>query len=166
VAVADKFPGSSGPAAARSTRIILRLGGSMTPASVVALGESLAIRLRGTDVDAVICEAPDTTDADVTTVDAVVRLQLVARRHGCSLSLRHPSRQLLDLLRLAGLTDVVVVDPPLLPELERQSEQGEKTPVDKVVEPGDDSLRDFQDVNGERFPSIGPCSGSVLRKRR
>jgi ABC-type transporter Mla MlaB component len=140
VAAADESPGSSGTAGARSTCVILRLGGSMTPADAVALGESLAIQLSGTDVDAVTCEAADTTDADVTTVDAVVRLQLVARRHGCSLSLRRPSRQLLDLLRLAGLTDVVAVDPPLFREPRRQPEQGEETPIHEVVEPGDVSL--------------------------
>ena len=46
-------------------------------------------------------------DADAVTVDALARLQLAARRHGCQVLLRHASDELLDLIAFMGLGDVV-----------------------------------------------------------
>ncbi len=45
--------------------------------------------------------------ADAATVDALARLQLAAVRCGCTIRLRHPSAQLLDLVALMGLADVL-----------------------------------------------------------
>ena len=45
--------------------------------------------------------------ADAVTVDALARLQLGARRHGCQVRLRNASPELLDLLEFMGLADVV-----------------------------------------------------------
>lgn len=44
---------------------------------------------------------------DAVTVDALARLQLAARRHGCQVRLRHASDELLDLLAFMGLRDVL-----------------------------------------------------------
>jgi ABC-type transporter Mla MlaB component len=46
-------------------------------------------------------------DPDAVTVDALARLQLAARRHGCEVRLRNASPALLDLVELMGLTDVL-----------------------------------------------------------
>ena len=46
-------------------------------------------------------------EADAVTVDALARLQLAARRHGCEVRLRNASPALLDLVELMGLTDVL-----------------------------------------------------------
>jgi len=46
-------------------------------------------------------------EPDAVTVDALARLQLAARRHGCQVRLRHASADLLDLLRFMGLTRVL-----------------------------------------------------------
>ena len=43
-------------------------------------------------------------------VDQLARLQLEAQRLGCSICLHHVSRELVDLLELAGLDGVVVAD--------------------------------------------------------
>jgi ABC-type transporter Mla MlaB component len=45
--------------------------------------------------------------ADAVTVDALARLQLAARRHGCQVRLRHASAELRDLLGFLGLSDVL-----------------------------------------------------------
>ena len=55
---------------------------------------------------------------DAVTLDALARLHLVARRHGCPVSLRGASPQLLDLIALAGLADILPC------ESRRQPEQG------------------------------------------
>lgn len=44
---------------------------------------------------------------DAVTVDALARLQLAARRHGCQVRLQHPTRELLELVAFMGLADVV-----------------------------------------------------------
>ncbi len=46
-------------------------------------------------------------DPDAVTVDALARLQLAARRHGCQVRLRHASPELLELLAFMGLRDVI-----------------------------------------------------------
>jgi ABC-type transporter Mla MlaB component len=43
---------------------------------------------------------------DAVTVEALARLQLVARRNGCQVRLRNSSDDLLDLVLLMGLSDV------------------------------------------------------------
>jgi ABC-type transporter Mla MlaB component len=46
-------------------------------------------------------------EPDAVTIDALARLQLAARRHGCQVRLRHASEELLDLVAFMGLTDVL-----------------------------------------------------------
>jgi len=46
-------------------------------------------------------------DADAVTVDALARLQLAARRHGCQVRLRRASPELLELVAFMGLRDVL-----------------------------------------------------------
>jgi ABC-type transporter Mla MlaB component len=43
-------------------------------------------------------------------VDQLARLQLEARRMGCSIRLRNASAELVELIELSGLEDIVVVD--------------------------------------------------------
>ena len=45
--------------------------------------------------------------ADAVTVEALARLQLAARRHGCRVVLRGASPELLDLVAFMGLRDVL-----------------------------------------------------------
>jgi anti-anti-sigma regulatory factor len=45
---------------------------------------------------------------DATTLEAIARLALVARRRGAELRLRGPSDELRDLLEFAGLASVLV----------------------------------------------------------
>lgn len=53
--------------------------------------------------------------ADAVTVDALARLQLAARRRGCTVLLEHASDELLDLVRLMGLTNVLAT-PTVFPD--------------------------------------------------
>ena len=52
------------------------------------------------------CDVSD-VPADAVTVDALARLQLAARRHGCRVRLRHASRELRELVAFMGLEDVL-----------------------------------------------------------
>ena len=72
----------------------------------------------------------ETTSPDLGLVDALARLQLMARRRGCSIQLR-PCDELRELLLLVGLAEVLGVEP------QRKVEQGIQVGVEEVVQPGD-----------------------------
>jgi ABC-type transporter Mla MlaB component len=64
-------------------------------------------RLLGTaKPDVAVCEAAS-VPADAVTVDALVRLQLLAHRIGCQVRLRNASQELLELVAFMGLAGVV-----------------------------------------------------------
>jgi ABC-type transporter Mla MlaB component len=52
------------------------------------------------------CEVDD-VPADAVSADALARLQLAARRHGCQVRLRGASRELRSLIAFMGLADVL-----------------------------------------------------------
>ncbi len=66
---------------------------------------------------------------DLSVVDELARLQLGARRGGCAIWLRHACPDLVELLRLVGLTDVLQVG--------GKTEGGEQAGVEEVVVPDD-----------------------------
>ena len=77
---------------------------------------------------------------DLAVVDALARLQLAARRVGCSIGLRNPSAELCALLDLVGLADVVAEVAALPLEARREAEGGKQLGVEEVVQPGDPSV--------------------------
>ena len=52
------------------------------------------------------CEV-GSVEVDAVTVDALCRLQLAARRHGCQVRLRHASAELRELVAFMGLSEVL-----------------------------------------------------------
>ena len=75
---------------------------------------------------------------DLGLVDQVARLELAARRMGCSIWLRHACPELLALLDLVGLGDVVPGPgrrPPL--QVVGEAEDLEEPGVEEVVMPDD-----------------------------
>jgi hypothetical protein len=68
---------------------------------------------------------------DLEVIDALARLQLAARRVGCTIRLRDVCPELSELLHLTGLTEVLRV------EVGRQSEGGEQLGVEEVGAGGD-----------------------------
>ncbi len=71
---------------------------------------------------------------DLGLVDEVARLQLAARRAGCSIWLRHACPDLVGLLELAGLRDVVGRRPL---QVVGKAEDLEEAGVEEVVMPDD-----------------------------
>ena len=67
---------------------------------------------------------------DLGAVDALARLQLHARRQGCTVWLRHACPDLIELLELAGVAGVML-------EVTRQAEGLEEGGVEEVVVPDD-----------------------------
>ncbi len=75
---------------------------------------------------------------DLCAVDTLTRLQLAARRLGCSIRLRDTCAELAALLDLAGLTDVLPAEPRSRRlEVGGEPEDGEQVGVEEVVVPDD-----------------------------
>jgi hypothetical protein len=70
-------------------------------------------------------------------VDELARLQLAARRIGCSIRLRDPSRELREVLDLAGLTEVLPSAGGSAVEMGGEPEDCEEVGVEEGVEPED-----------------------------
>ncbi len=62
--------------------------------------------LEGSGAGVALCDVSG-VDPDAVAVDALARLQLAARRHGCRVRLRNPSDELLELLAFMALRDVL-----------------------------------------------------------
>lgn len=77
------------------------------------------------------------TAPDPVVLDALVRLQLAARRLGSSIRLENACSELVDLLALVGLSDVLPLVCGSGVEVDRQVEQREEVLVDEEVEAGD-----------------------------
>ena len=75
-------------------------------ADLPGLCERVCALLAEGELDVALCDVRGVV-ADAVALDALARLQLAARRHGCQVRLRHPSDELRGLLALAGLRDVV-----------------------------------------------------------
>ncbi|MER6994465.1 STAS domain-containing protein [Streptomyces sp. NPDC000410] len=99
--------------------IVIALIGRVTPADVPLLCARLQARIIGAAAAGdVICDAGGLTGADLTTVNAIARLRLTARRLGRDLRLRDAGPELTLLLELVGLGDDLghgdpVLSPPL-----------------------------------------------------
>lgn len=92
--------------------ILLALRGPITAADVPQLCDQLAARLRESDATDAVCDVGALGRPTVATVNALARLQLVARRRGCRIRLRGAGPQLLLLLELVGLGDIVPAEGP------------------------------------------------------
>jgi len=83
------------------------------------------------EANPVVCDVSAITDPDGAALDALVRLALTARQMGTAIELRNASPQLVDLIQIAGLTDVFVHRGTVggagsVVEVDGQVEQGEQ----------------------------------------
>ena len=92
------------PAASRTIALVIE--GPIDRADLPGLCRRVCRLLSAGAAEVAFCDV-STVDADGVAVDALARLQLAARRHGCRIRLRHASSELLELLAFAGLREVL-----------------------------------------------------------
>jgi ABC-type transporter Mla MlaB component len=93
--------------AQRSSTLSFAIEGPITREDLPGLCERVRDLLQSSGADVAICDVSG-VQVDAVTVDALARLQLAARRHGCRIRLcGSASPQLLALVELMGLTDVL-----------------------------------------------------------
>jgi len=80
--------------------------GPVVRADLPGLYQRVCCLLEGTGARVAFCEV-QRVKADAVTVDALARLQLAGRRHGCQVRLRGGSDQLRELVGFMGLADVL-----------------------------------------------------------
>lgn len=76
-------------------------------AEAAAFCERVCLLLEQTGADVVVCDVGALIEPDCGMVDTLARLQLSVHRLGRRMGLRHASPELLELLELAGLSDVI-----------------------------------------------------------
>jgi ABC-type transporter Mla MlaB component len=86
--------------------IAFAIQGPITRADLPGLCERVCGLLASSGAEIAVCNVRGNRP-DAVTIDALARLQLAARRHGCRVRLRHASNELLELVDFMGLTDVL-----------------------------------------------------------
>jgi len=114
------------PSMSPHPKTIVLVVDSLEPDDVPALLERVGPDIVGGDTTIILCDLARLADADMATVDALARLALRARRMGCSVSLRDPSTEILELVGLAGLGEVLPCAPGSGLEVVGQSEEREE----------------------------------------
>jgi ABC-type transporter Mla MlaB component len=93
--------------------VAFAVGGPIAPADLPGLCARVCALLEASGARVAVCDVRGVA-ADAATIDALLRLQLAARRHGCLVRLRHASAELRELVAFLGLRDVLPErDPPL-----------------------------------------------------
>jgi hypothetical protein len=82
--------------------------------------------------EVIACDVSRIADPDGAALDALVRLQLTARRMGTTIELHNACRALVDLIAISGLGDVLVIAESGV-EMHGQVEEGEQRRVDEEV---------------------------------
>ncbi len=86
--------------------IAFAIEGPITRADLPGLCDRVCALLEESGAGVVLCDVSG-VDVDAVTVDALARLQLAARRHGCRVRLRGASSDLRELVAFMGLCDVL-----------------------------------------------------------
>jgi ABC-type transporter Mla MlaB component len=93
-------------AASEAQTITFALSAPIARADLQQLCECVCGLVDRIGADVALCDV-SRLDSSAVTVDALARLQLAARRRGCEVRLRRPSKELRKLVDFMGLADVL-----------------------------------------------------------
>jgi ABC-type transporter Mla MlaB component len=91
---------------------VLTVEGSLDAAAIPGLGERLASLIQRSGTDLVTCDVGVLDSCDLVVIDALARMELIARRLGCTVQVSRASDQLVELIAFAGLQEVLPVCRP------------------------------------------------------
>src|SRR5437660_4021603 len=95
-----------GMASSRSHTVVFAIRGPLTRADLPGLGERASALLTERGAEIALCDVCGVAP-DAVTVDALLRLRLVAKRQGCHVRLFGASEELLALVDFMGLADAL-----------------------------------------------------------
>ena len=93
-------------AAPAQRAIAFAVGGPIARSDLPGLCARVCELLEQSRAEIALCDVSG-VEPDAVTADALARLQLAARRHGCRVRLRNASSELLELVAFMGLSDVL-----------------------------------------------------------
>jgi ABC-type transporter Mla MlaB component len=93
------------------TSVSFSIHGPIAAADLAGLCRRVCALLTGAGARTALCDVRSVAP-DAATVDALARLQLAARRTGCTVRLRHASPELRELVAFMGLEHVLVDEEP------------------------------------------------------
>jgi hypothetical protein len=124
--------------------VAFALGDAIDRADLPELCERVWALLERSGAEVIVCDVTK-ADPDAVTLDAVARVHLAARRHGCSTQLCGASHELIELLDLAGLGSVLPVR--LRIEMRREPEEREEpVGVEEERELDDPTVGDLENL--------------------
>jgi ABC-type transporter Mla MlaB component len=91
---------------APTSTIVFAIDGPIARADLPGLCDRVCGLLQRSRPEVALCDVRG-IDVDAVTVDALARLQLAARRHGCTVRLQNASSELLELVTFMGLQNVL-----------------------------------------------------------
>ena len=91
---------------APTSTIVFAIDGPIARADLPGLCNDVCELLQRSRPEVALCDVRG-VDVDAVTVDALARLQLAARRHGCTVRLQNASSELLELVAFMGLQNVL-----------------------------------------------------------
>jgi ABC-type transporter Mla MlaB component len=100
------WSGPNSQMSAPASTIVFSIDGPIARADLPGLCDRVCALLQQGRPDVALCDVSG-VDVDAVTVDALARLQLAARRHGCTVRLQNASGELLELVSFMGLRDVL-----------------------------------------------------------
>jgi ABC-type transporter Mla MlaB component len=158
---------SAAPAACSISGTTIVVSGPVGAAAMRSLCDRVHLALEGSHVDVIVCDVTSPPEPDASTVDALARSALTARRLGRRIVLRDAPSRLLELVALMGLADVLRCPVGLPLGMVGQTEEREEPGrVEEERQAGDPSVRDVEDLERPRFvPSARPA-GLPLPERR
>jgi ABC-type transporter Mla MlaB component len=86
--------------------VAFAIAGPIKRTDLPGLCDRVCALLEQSGAGVALCDVSE-VDVDAVTVDALARLQLAARRHGCQVRLRGASGDLVELVSFMGLRDVL-----------------------------------------------------------
>jgi anti-anti-sigma regulatory factor len=92
--------------------VVWPLGPAVCRADIPDLCDQLSVVVHYGGVRLVLCDVSGVILHDAVLVEALLRLQLTARRFGGRIRVFRPSPQLLDLITATGLGTVLTAEPP------------------------------------------------------
>jgi MFS superfamily sulfate permease-like transporter len=122
---------SPGPAAV----VVVRVGGPVSPGHAQRLYAQLAAQLDEQDPVCVLCRVTGLIDLSV--LDVLARVALIARRRHISVRVASTQGDLEGLLTLTGLASVVTLESGCASQSAGEAEPGEEGGIEKVVDVGD-----------------------------
>jgi len=91
---------------APTSTIVFAIDGPIARADLPGLCDRVCELRQRSRPEVALCDVRG-IDVDAVTVDALARLQLAARRHGCTVRLQNASSELLELVAFMGLQNVL-----------------------------------------------------------